>query len=735
MSRGRRAGHGGTVALVVGLLLVAVGWVVGAVVASDDALHDAPVLLVGPDVVTAQLVAEVEALEGHPVRAGATENPAAARAALEAGRAVAALEIDLAGTRDTLRLAPDHAPDRDDALVALVRSVEEQRGRTVEVVPGGGPHVGGLAPADLALLGALAGFLLVLVVSLAWGPFARTLRRGLARQAGIGTAALAAAAVVAVLADARGGTLALVIGAVVVAAGGATLLCEALAGLRGLLVAALLVLVLPLPLVLLGGPLLLAEPWAGISGWTVVGAGADAAAATGLDGADLARPVVVLGGTVLLAWGLLLAARWAVARPGSGAHSRGTGVGGTTGGVGAVPVPRAWRAQLAALALVLVTSTTLVLTVWSRADEAALATPLPSLAATTECVASGEVQDVDGLNRIAALRGTPAFQGGDVGASATLQDGRTVWMFGDTLRGDQGDGARFVRNSMLLVEPGCLRVVLPRDDGAIVPDRGDRVGYWPMSVVAVAEPGYDLVTVTAQRVHTVDADDPFGFEALGPAVAVFVVPLGGTPQLVSRTDVGADDADTTSPMWGAAASLAADGWLYLWGTSRPADPPPGTGFALRVARVRADAVGDPARWTYWDGLAWQADASTAAELVGSVGGVSQTLSVFERDGVWYAFSKRDEVLGQDLVFWTAPAPQGPFTATAPVAQLPSDVADGRLRYMPLAHPDLFPQPGTVVVSYSRNSTDVGDVLADPLLYRPRFVRVALPFPALPAPAG
>lgn len=718
--------------LVVGLLLVAVAWVVGAVVASHDALHDAPVLLVGPDVVTAQLVAEVEALDGHPVRAGATENPEAARAALDAGRAVAALEVDLAGTRDTLLLAPDHSPDRDDALVALVRSVEEQRGRTVDVVPGGGPHVAGLAHADLALLAALLGFLLVLVVSLVWGPFARTLRRGLARQAGIGTAALAAAAVVAVVADARGGTLALVTAAVVVAAGGVTLLCEALAGLRGLVVAALLVLVLPLPLALLGDPLLLAEPWAAVSRWTLVGAGADAAGATGLDGAVVVRPVVVLGGTVLLAWVLLLAARFAVGRPGSGAHSVGVPAGGDAPtSPRAVPVPRAWRAQLAALALVLVAATTSVLTVWSRADEAALATPLPSLAATTECVASGEVQDVDGLNRIAELRGTSAFQGGDVGASATLQDGRTVWMFGDTLRGEGADGGRFVRNSMLLVEPGCLRVVLPRGDGAIIPDRSDGVGYWPMSVVTVSEPGYDLVSVTAQRVHTVDADDPFGFEALGPAVAVFVVPVGGTPQLVSRTDVGADDADTTSPMWGAATALSADGWLYLWGTSRPADPPPGTGFALRVARVRADAVSDPSRWTYWNGLAWDASPSGAAELIGSVGGVSQTLSVFQRDGVWYAFSKRDEVLGQDLVFWTAPTPQGPFTATAPVAQLPSDVADGRLRYMPLAHPDLFPQPGTVVVSYSRNSTDVGEVLADPLLYRPRFVRVPLPPPALP----
>ena len=46
--------------------------------------------------------------------------------------------------------------------------------------------------------------------------------------------------------------------------------------------------------------------------------------------------------------------------------------------------------------------------------------------------------------------------------------------------------------------------------------------------------------------------------------------------------------------------------------------------------------------------------------------------------------------------------------------------------MPLAHPDLLPRSGSVVMSYSRNNTDTGAVQRNPLLYRPRFVRVPLP---------
>ena len=72
------------------------------------------------------------------------------------------------------------------------------------------------------------------------------------------------------------------------------------------------------------------------------------------------------------------------------------------------------------------------------------------------------------------------------------------------------------------------------DDGALIPDRDDAsgtpVGYWPMSLGTVHRPGYDLVAVATQRVRS-SGEGPFDFENLGPSVAVFVVPRGGTPQL------------------------------------------------------------------------------------------------------------------------------------------------------------------------------------------------------------
>lgn len=381
----------------------------------------------------------------------------------------------------------------------------------------------------------------------------------------------------------------------------------------------------------------------------------------------------------------------------------------------------------AILALALV-GALLVLRAPDDRDEAPPTISPPVSSATLEaCIHTGDLDTVRSVNRfVSEVRGSEGFAGGDVGASVELQDGRRLFAFGDTLRGSNFDGQQFVRNSMLVFSPGCGQVVMPRDRGALVPDRDDGVGYWPMSIARVEREDHDIVGVGLQRVRATGGSGVFDFEILGPAVARFDVPRGGVPELQSVRDIGPDRSDTTQPMWGAAAVVDA-GWVYLYGTSRPDDEGL-NGFDLRVARTRPESVGDPATWEYWDGRAWSSRVTSAVELIDHRGGVSQTLSVFRVGRTWYALSKKDDVLGTDLTVWTAPSAAGPFTAQPASASIPSDAVSGTLRYMPLAHPDLLPEPGTVVVSYSVNNTDVEVVRDDPRRYRPRFLRVALPRP-------
>ena len=352
----------------------------------------------------------------------------------------------------------------------------------------------------------------------------------------------------------------------------------------------------------------------------------------------------------------------------------------------------------------------------------------PSVTAPTAvepaCVAVGKLDSVRAINRwVRTSPGSSDFLGGDVGVDVTLPDGRRLWFFADTLRVGEDDHVDLVRNSALLFSAGCVHVLHGPRGSSLVPERADGVGYWPMSAFWVDVDGEGRLYVLAQRVRRI-SDDAFGFAVLGPAVARFAVPASGVPRLEAVTELGPDRRDRQAPAWGAAAAVTRH-WVYLYGTSTRRLP--GIhGYALRVARAPVHSLEVQSGWRYWDGGRWVADPGRAAPLIAEVGGVSQTLSVFRSGSRWWAFSKRDEFLGTDLVLWSAPGPRGPFADPEVVGRLACGQGRGELRYMPLAHPGLLPRPGTVVISWSRNNQELATVCEDPSLYRPHFARLRLP---------
>jgi hypothetical protein len=109
----------------------------------------------------------------------------------------------------------------------------------------------------------------------------------------------------------------------------------------------------------------------------------------------------------------------------------------------------------------------------------------------------------------------------------------------------------------------------------------------------------------------------------------------------------------------------------------------------------------------------------------AAGGVSQTLSVDVVGGEFVAVSKRDGDLGDFVYTWTAPAPTGPWRARRSV-RAPAGFDSGRLQYAPLAHPEVPLADGELLVSISRNTTDLGALVRDPALGRPRFVQIPPP---------
>ena len=363
------------------------------------------------------------------------------------------------------------------------------------------------------------------------------------------------------------------------AAAVSTVALDVLFGPIGVALASTLFLFLAGPLMSGRDPHLLPGFWWKVAPWTLQGATRGLATSVAWFGSSaLLGPTLVLVGVIVVSL-VALGASKRFRRPSADPHRA----------IEKVP----WRLRVVAVTLP-VALAVVAATVFAPARASVVSAERVPGASETECVATPKISNLKELNAFAGtVRGGPAFQGADVGADVRLQDGRRLWVFGDTLRAADFQGQRFVRNSMLVLGGGCAQAVLPANHGAIVPDRGDGVGYWPMSIARVQRSGYDLVGVATQRVtSTGTPDGSFAFESLGSSMAVFVVRRGETPQLLAQQDMGKDDKDPSHPQWGAAAAVEGD-WVYLYGTARPQQK--GVfGFSLRVARTRIETILDRA---------------------------------------------------------------------------------------------------------------------------------------------
>ena len=324
----------------------------------------------------------------------------------------------------------------------------------------------------------------------------------------------------------------------------------------------------------------------------------------------------------------------------------------------------------------------------------------------------------DQLNELGRSVDLPGWQAGDIGASGRLRDGRIVWLFGDTTRTKLEPP--IVANSMLVSSGRCLSQLVDAQKGPVVPDVSSSVVHWPMSVAIGRRDGHDVIVVLCSRIDR-GHSGAFGFTFLGTSAAVFTVDAGQAPQLLKVVDITPDSRDQQQVNWGAAATVHA-GWYYVYGT-RLTGQKYDFGRELYVARTPAADPGDRKRWQFWDGRQWQSHAGQARAVLPSEGGVSQTLSVDSVGAGFVAVSKRNGDISNFVYKWTAPNPWGPWT---PVKELkaPGGFDTGNLEYAPLAHPEVPLKSGDLLVSISRNTTDLQRLFKDPQIGRPEFV--ALP---------
>ena len=317
-----------TLALVVGVLLLQLGFVLSYVGAFHDPVpRDVAVTVVGPtQQVADQAASALNGIDGGPLDATASTDADAARAALTDDATSAVLVISATSTQDQLLVTTAGGAATATAVQTVLTQAEATQGRTLavqDVVPAAGGDSRGLSGFYLVTGWVVGGYLLAALLGVARGSRPATLRRAAIRLgavlpyavlSGVG-GALVVGPLLGALPHGAGAFWGLVgTGALVVlAAASVTMALQVLAGTIGIGLAVLLFVVLGNPSA--GGaypPELLPPFWAWLSGVLPNGAAVDAVRRIAyFDGADVGqRLLVVAAWAVAGAVVALVAARW-----------------------------------------------------------------------------------------------------------------------------------------------------------------------------------------------------------------------------------------------------------------------------------------------------------------------------------------------------------------------------------------------------------------------------------------
>ncbi len=308
-------------------------------------------------------------------------------------------------------------------------------------------------------------------------------------------------------------------------------------------------------------------------------------------------------------------------------------------------------------------------------------------------------------------RSGDGWTGGDGTLSVALPDGRTVWLFGDTLLGtvaaDQTRAADtpFIHNSLVVQRGGSLETRHGHRDGVPaaffdLPEKN--AWYWPGD--GVVEDGSLRVFLHRFRL---EAPELWAWRWTGTALATLCLPdLRWTGTTPAPSDNGV--------LYGVCV-LETDAFTYVYGTRDQSRPK-----QAHVARVAAGRI--LGAWHYFDGRRWT-DRSTDTAPV--LDGVSTQYAVIQACQGYFLFSMDGRVpFSNVIVAYRSRAPTGPWQGPQAVYQAPE--ANARIAvYNPFVHTQ-FTDRGRVLISYNVNHvSDPEALFGDATIYRPRFIRVNL----------
>ncbi len=302
----------------------------------------------------------------------------------------------------------------------------------------------------------------------------------------------------------------------------------------------------------------------------------------------------------------------------------------------------------------------------------------------------------------------PNIFGRDGGQSLRI-GAKILWTFGDTfLKTPAADGSTVRSATAAWGELGDpLRVSEPLDSKGIpfqmIPytpaeaadNAKDPLTGWALWAGTPFDDGAGGAVVLFSRVRRKTG----GFSGEGTGVATIKPPSTTATRLPG-------DLFTAPAASYDAGGLTHDGFVYLYAC----------GFHCKVARTPVGKIASRASYTFYDGAAWQTDASRAADVIKDAGALSIRWNSHLRRflAVYIRFGQRT------LQLRTAAAPEGPWTEAPvvlndPIAMPPAVDADS---YLALHHTAFdAPDGKAFTVGYSR---PIG-----PFRGEIRFVRITL----------
>ncbi len=315
-----------------------------------------------------------------------------------------------------------------------------------------------------------------------------------------------------------------------------------------------------------------------------------------------------------------------------------------------------------------------------------------------------------------------AYRGRDGGYSG-LHDGRSLWVFGDTVRREaDAQGNTWLSNSWSTsadhdasdgfgpLQPGTDAAGLPRElfdftdaEAAYNDDHGGpgcaepcgaRWALWPAAMVRDDANARTLLFYS--KVNALPG--VLNFQRVGMSIAVW--PDGAARP--SRPEYGVVAGEPTllfdaSELPFGHAALTHAGYLYAYACTKDGQDKP-----CRLARAALSDHADKSRWQYWTGGGWGSDAaSTAALFLGN-----DILSVHHNPHLDRFVAVYSEPLGTRIAMRTAPAPEGPWSVPVNLGDALPSFDDLGWVYDGLAHAELDQEGGRFVhVSYTRQTPE------------------------------